>query len=310
MLIGLGLPELALLMAAGMALDWLLGEPRRWHPLVGFGNCAAVLERRLNRGGLRILRGAGGWLLLVLPPVLGAAWLAHAFDSLLLHALLLALCIGLHSLRAHVLPIGQALGGGDLCRARYLTGRIVSRDTDQAGGTELAKATVESTLENGSDAVFGTLFWFLLAGGPGALLHRLANTLDAMWGYRSERFLLFGRVAARADDLLNLAPARLTALSYLLLGDRRRGWRCWRMQARAWPSPNAGPVMAAGAGSLGLALGGHAQYDGVAEQRPALGDGRAAQAADIGRAWMLVARGALLWLGITLAAGAAGAWHA
>jgi adenosylcobinamide-phosphate synthase len=157
-------------------------------------------------------------------------------------------------------------------------------------------------LENGNDAVFGTLFWFIVAGAPGAVLFRLANTLDAMWGYRTPRFLAFGCVAARIDDVLNWIPARLTALSYALLGNTRLAWRCWRSQAPAWSSPNAGPVMSAGAGALGLALGGAACYDGVVEDRPPLGTGRVATASDIGRAWRLVAGTTALWVGVLSAA--------
>jgi adenosylcobinamide-phosphate synthase len=130
------------------------------------------------------------------------------------------------------------------------------------------------------------------------VLFRLANTLDAMWGYRNARFNLFGRVAARVDDVLNYVPARLTALSYVLLAQRGRlrAWRCWRAQAPAWSSPNAGPVMASGAGALGVRLGGAAVYDGVTEQRPPLGNGPDACADDILRAWRLVWRTTLLWV--------------
>ena len=295
MLMGLSLTETALLLAAGVALDLLLGEARRWHPLVGFGNMAMRIERLLNHGRWRLARGALAWALAVLPLALLAA-LAHSY---VLHALLLYFAIGLRSLREHNLPIADALEAGNLAGARALTARIVSRDTASAGEQELAKASTESLLENGNDAVFGTLFWFALAGGAGALLFRLANTLDAMWGYRSSRFELFGRSAARIDDVLNFVPARLTALSYVLLADSRRlAWRCWRTQAPAWPSPNAGPVMASGAGALGLALGGAATYDGVDEMRPPLGQGRAPRAADIARAWGLVAKTTGLWLAV------------
>jgi len=311
MLSGLPPAQLALLLVAGVALDLLLGEARRWHPLVGFGGLANALEARINRGGWRLARGALAWMLAVLPPVLAAAWLAgwlggwlNKEAAMLLHALLLYFALGLRSLREHTIPIFRALRGGDLDAARRLTGRIVSRDTREASASDLAKAGAESLLENGNDAVFGTLFWFLVAGGPGALLFRLANTLDAMWGYRSERFNLFGRVAARIDDLLNFVPARLTALSYVLLaprGGHARAWRCWRAQAPAWSSPNAGPVMASGAGALGIALGGAARYDGVVEQRPPLGLGRAAAPVDILRAWRLVLGTTLLWLGAACA---------
>jgi adenosylcobinamide-phosphate synthase len=303
MLSGLPPSTLALALLAGVLLDWLLGEPRRWHPLVGFGRLAAALERRLNRGSLRIARGLFAWMLAVLPLSL-LAWLACTHVGMAAHALLLYLGIGLRSLRDHALPIHAALTSGDLDAARGLTARIVSRDTAQATETDLAKAGAESLLENGNDAVFGTLFWFLAGGGAGVVLFRLANTLDAMWGYRDEKFNLFGRVAARADDVLNYVPARLTALSYVLLArrSRLRAWRCWRAQAGAWSSPNAGPVMASGAGALGVRLGGAAVYGGVTEQRPALGSGRDARADDIVRAWRLVWRTTLLWVAVACGA--------
>ena len=311
MLSGLTLAQVALLLAGGVLLDLLLGEARRFHPLVGFGNLANRIERKLNRGQGRFARGVLAWMLAVLP--LAALGALSCFGiGLAAHAVLLYFCLGFRSLRDHNLPIAQALESGDLAQARLLTARIVSRDTASASEVDLAKASAESLLENGNDAVFGTLFWFVVAGGAGALLFRLANTLDAMWGYKSTRFLQFGWAAARIDDVLNYIPARLTALSYVLLADHRRAaWECWRAQAPGWPSPNAGPVMASGAGALGLALGGSATYDGVAEQRPPLGRGRAAQAGDIARAWKLVRATALLWLGVAAAAALlTGAIHA
>jgi adenosylcobinamide-phosphate synthase len=304
---GLSLLQVALLMMAGVLLDALLGEARRWHPLVGFGKMATLIERAANWGRLRIVRGLIAWSLAVLPATALAAWAVNQYPAvaLAIHALLLYFALGLRSLREHNLPIADALERNDLPAARMLTGRIVSRDTTGANATDLAKASTESLLENGNDAVFGALFWFAIAGAPGVLLFRLANTLDAMWGYRTRRFLLFGRVAARVDDVLNYVPARLTALSYVLLADHpRRAWRCWHAQARTWPSPNAGPVMSSGAGALGLALGGVATYDGVAETRPELGYGVAPEGEDIRRAWRLVRSTTMLWLGIMALAGA------
>jgi adenosylcobinamide-phosphate synthase len=297
----------ALLAAAGLMLDLLLGEPRRWHPLVGFGRLANGLERMLNRGRAQRWKGALGWMLAVLPATALAygSLLELAYRAPLLalagHALLLYFALGLRSLRDHAMPIADALAAGDLAAARALTARIVSRDTAQADESDLAKAGVESLLENGNDAVFGALFWFAVAGGPGALLFRLANTLDAMWGYRTVRLLQYGCVAARIDDALNLVPARLTALCYALLGRTRAALHCWRTQAPLWSSPNAGPVMAAGAGALGLVLGGGAVYDGVVELRPLLGAGRRAEGGDIARAWRLVWMTAGCWLILFLA---------
>jgi adenosylcobinamide-phosphate synthase len=301
---GLSAPMIAGLMLAGVVLDLLLGEVSRWHPLVGFGRYAYFLESRLNRSTDNFGAGAFAWCCAVLPFVVLATVAIVTLASHLpllayaLHALLLYFCLGLRSLRDHCLPIAKALVAGDLVQARVLTSRIVTRDTTNASDTDVAKAAVESLLENGNDAVFGTLFCFVLAGGPGALLFRLANTLDAMWGYRTPRFHAFGCVAARIDDVLNWIPARLTALSYLSLGNARIGWQCWRTQAPAWPSPNAGPVMAAGAGALQLQLGGMARYDGVDEDRPPLGSGSEPNAQDILRAWRLVQCVTWLWCGI------------
>lgn len=313
LLAGLDWTTFAAALLAGLLLDAILGEVSRLHPLVGFGRLVNAIEKRLNRSAAataaRLARGAFAWALAVLPLTTLAAWACAqplpAAAQAALHAILLYFCLGLRSLRDHMLPIWRALQAADLPAARTLTARIVSRDTAHATESDLAKAATESMLENGNDAVFGTLFWFAIAGGPGAVLFRLANTLDAMWGYRTERFNLFGRGAARIDDALNYLPARLTAFSYALLapgpGGTRRALACWRRQAPAWSSPNAGPVMSTGAGALGLQLGGAASYGGEIEQRPPLGEGAPASAADIPRAWRLVRNTTLLWTAIMLA---------
>lgn len=292
----------------GVGLDRLCGEPRRWHPLVGFGVLAGAVERRLNVGGTRRLRGLLAWSLLVLPAFVLAAWsIPSGVPGWLLHVLLLYLALGGRSLGEHASRVADDLAAGDLLQARQHVGWMVSRQTDNLDAGGVASACVESTLENGNDAVFGALFWFALLGGPGALLYRLANTLDAMWGYRTHRFADFGWAAARLDDLLNFLPARLTALSYALCGRTRGALRCWRKQAANWKSPNAGPVMAAGAGSLGVALGGAACYEGRLEERPPLGDGRAAGGQDIAQALALLRRSVWLWLAVLLCLGLAGA---
>lgn len=297
-----------LLMA--VLLDKMLGEPRRWHPLVGFGRMATGVEHTLWRDQAgeptwqTRLRGVMGLVALLVPWTLIAAVLAripkwgHLFDVLCLY-----LAIGARSLEQHAGAVAGALEQRDLPLARARVGMIVSRDTSRLDEAGVARATVESVLENGSDAVFAALFWFLLLGAPGAVLYRLANTLDAMWGYRNERYLHFGWAAARFDDGLNFIPARLTALTYTLLGNTKAAWQCWRLQAHAWYSPNAGPVMAAGAGALELSLGGPAVYHGVLKTRPTLGMGRVPEGADIRRAIRLVNRGIGLWVVIALMGG-------
>ncbi len=301
-------PTLCLPLAAlaGVVLDRLLGEPQRWHPLVGFGALANAVEKMLNRGAWRRASGLLAWALVVLPWVALAFWgKRYDFFGWVVDAFLLYLALGGRSLAEHGERVASDLAAGDLPAAREHVGWIVSRDTSELDESGVAKACVESTLENGNDAVFGALFWFILLGGPGAVLFRLANTLDAMWGYKTDRFLRFGWAAARIDDLLNYVPARLTALSYALLGQTRRALACWRKQAPVWDSPNAGPVMAAGAGSLGLALGGAAIYHGQIEERPVLGEGRAARGEDIPRALTLMRRTTALWLALYILGGLA-----
>ncbi len=286
--------SLTLSILLGVLLDRVFGEVPRWHPLVGFGRCAGWLEKRLNTNS--ILRGALGWALLVLPPTLLAAFASRLPQGWIVDGIALYFALGARALGEHGQAVAQVLQQGDMVEARRRVGFLVSRETAQMDEEQVARATVESLLENGNDAIFGALFWCALAGAPGVILYRLANTLDAMWGYRNARFERFGKVAARIDDLLNLIPARLTALSYALLGHTRTALASWRAQGGSWSSPNAGPVMAAGAGSLGLQLGGAAIYEGVREARPTLGIGRLARAADIPRALRLIAHSMWLWL--------------
>jgi adenosylcobinamide-phosphate synthase len=288
-------------------LDALLGEPARWHPLVGFGRWAQYFERRLNAdttrsplaqrllGALAVTAAVGPWVLLV--AVAGALPALHYWVAVA--ALYFAL--GHQSLRQHAQRVHKALEAGNLDEARVQVSYMVSRDTAKMDARAVAAATVESVLENGNDAVFGALFWFVVAGAPGVLLFRLSNTLDAMWGYRTSRYLYFGWAAARFDDLLNFVPARLTALTYALIGSTRSALHCWRVQAPQWDSPNAGPVMAAGAGALGVGLGGGAYYHGEWEERPPLGLGAPPDAGSIRAALRLVRSGVVLWLLLVMA---------
>lgn len=284
---------------AALVLDRLAGEPRRWHPLVGLGWCVDQLEVRFNRNGEGGIAAGALAVVVLLVPFLGVSLLLSflpAIPWVIVSAVVLWLCIGHRSLAEHGMAVYRPLVSGHLDGARERVGMMVSRDTRELDETGLATATTESLLENGADAVFASLFWFLVAGLPGLVLHRVVNTLDAMWGYRSERFNRFGRVAARLDDALNWIPARLTALGYALAGQTRVALQCWKTQAPEWESPNAGPVMAAGAGALGVQLGGGAPYHEGWRERPLLGSGEPATAETIPQAVALIRRSLVLWL--------------
>lgn len=270
-----------------LLLDQRLGEVRRWHPLVGFGHLIGAVESLLYRNAqspqARFIAGALGWIILVVPPVMALAWLASSLPGLLSFALgivVLYFSLALRSLGEHARAVAEPLLRGDVGEARNKVAMIVSRDTGSLDTTSVARATVESALENGSDAVIAPIFWFLVAGAPGVLAHRLANTLDARWGYRNQRFEYFGRFAARADDLLNWPAARLCGLLYGLAGNLKQALQCWHRQGHQTASPNAGVVMAAGAGALEVRLGGPERYQGKLEWRPTLGCTRAVKVCD------------------------------
>ncbi|HET8706513.1 MAG TPA: adenosylcobinamide-phosphate synthase CbiB [Pseudomonadales bacterium] len=302
---------------SAILLDAVLGEPKRWHPLVGFGSFANRIEKQLNifpdrksqafhaavqtavswTDGLpRRSRGSVAWCMAVIPFVALIYLLPDNPWRWVVDSFILYWAIGRQSLRRHAWQIAEALLANDIPEARKRMGLIVSRDTYRMSEADMARGTVESVLENGNDAVFGAIFWYLLAGAPGVVLYRLANTLDAMWGYRNARFFYFGWAAARIDDALNWVPARMTALAYSLAGQFRSGIAAWRAGAPRWDSPNAGPVMASGAGSLQLLLGGPACYEGEVHARPWIGGGREPGAADINRALALLDRALGIWV--------------
>ncbi|MFI7605637.1 cobalamin biosynthesis protein [Micromonospora sp. NPDC049366] len=279
-------------LVAGYALDRLLGDSRRWHPVAGFGRAAGALERRVYRPD----RAAGTTftaLAVGLPVLLGAAATVATRNRPVARAALVAAgtwtVLGGRTLRHEAEVMGRALRDGDLPAARQRLGHLCGRDPSTLDEPELARATVESVAENTSDAVVAPLLWGAVAGLPGLLGYRAANTLDAMVGHRSPRYARFGTPAARLDDVLNLVPARVTGLLTVALapvarGDRSRAWRVWRRDRNDHPSPNAGQCEAAMAGALGVRLGGRNIYFGRSEVRPFLGDGPRPEARHLGRA--------------------------
>ena len=288
--------------AAGLALgflaDQLVGDPRRGHPVAGFGRVAMALERRVYADS----RPAG--IAYAAALVGGTVGLGVAVDRLSRRSSLLETVsvgaatwavLGGRSLQREATIIAGQLAADDLDRARRQVRNLVGRDPSQLDAVEIARATVESLAENTSDAVGAPLGWGAVAGVPGLLAYRAVNTLDAMVGHRSPRYLRFGWAAARLDDGANWVPARvagaLTVLSAGLVGGSGRvSLRAIRRDAARHPSPNAGVVEAAFAGALGVQLGGRNVYGGAVEDRGRLGRGRAVAVRDIDRARRLAAR--------------------
>jgi adenosylcobinamide-phosphate synthase len=294
----------------GFGADRLLGDPRRLHPVAGFGSVAAALERRLyadsrRRGVLYNALLTGG------PVLLGLALERATARRPRAHAAVTAAVtwtvLGGRSLDREATAVHTLLAAGALDRARHRLRSLVGRDTAALDTSGVARAVVESVAENTSDAVVAPLLWGAVAGMPGLLGHRAANTLDAMVGHHQPRFERFGWASARLDDLLNLPGARLAALLTAASAPSRAGaaLRAWRRDAAAHPSPNAGVVEAAFAGALGVRLGGTNRYGERVEHRAVLGDGRMADPADIPRTTALARRvgagAALVCAGLSLA---------
>lgn len=295
------LPVLCCVIA--LILDRLFGEPK-YHPLVLFGNIASLLERGLNNRQSRMNGFVAAFVVMALPvsvvfylqSSLSNIWLQSGLNIAFLYFV-----IGWQSMKQHAVAISIPLLHNDLDSARFHLSMIVSRDTSEMSEPQIVGSTIESILENGHDCVFASLFWFLVLGPAGALLHRLANTLDAMWGYKNERYHQFGWFAARLDDLLGYLPARLTGLSYAISGGRSKlALLSWRNQIGLHKSPNAGLVMASGAGALGIMIGGPTSYEGVLVDKPYLGIGKPAQSIDIKRSIRLVEKSLLVWLLVVL----------
>jgi adenosylcobinamide-phosphate synthase len=276
----------------GAALDAVLADPRRGHPVAVFGTAAARAEHRFwaasrARGALFALACAGpaaaaGWAagrLAGRRPLPGAALTAAATWAVL----------GGTSLAAEAAGISRALAAGDLDDARRRLPALCGRDPAGLSAAELARAAVESVAENTCDAVVAPLLWGATAGVAGLLGYRAVNTLDAMVGQHTMRYERFGWAAARLDDVANLVPARLTAILTVALapvvgGSGRAALRTLRRDGGAHPSPNAGRCEAAFAGALGVSLGGTNVYQGRAERRGTLGDGPSPRPADLDRA--------------------------
>ncbi|SDO24294.1 adenosylcobinamide-phosphate synthase [Nakamurella panacisegetis] len=275
---------------AGVLADRLLGDPRRFHPVAGFGRLAAGLEQIDYRdartaGVLHVGLLVGGTALLgrtlersAARPVTRAVVTAAATFAVL----------GGRSLQREALTISGRLRSGELEAARLQITHLVGRDPSRLDAAQITRATIESVAENTADAVVSPLFWGAMAGMPGLLAYRAANTLDAMIGHHRPRYENYGWAAARLDDVLNFVPARLcvvvVALCAPVVGGRPMdALRAARRDGPGHPSPNAGPVEAAFAGALGITLGGVNVYAGRVEDRGTLGDGPPPEVPDIAR---------------------------
>ncbi len=299
---------------AGFALDLLLGDPERLapiHPVVLMGRAITALEKTLRprfpqteqgercAGALLVLTVAAGTLILckLILRALDAVFPPLAFA---LEGIWCWQALAVRDLKVEAMRVQDALENAGIDEARRAVGRIVGRDTAALDEAGVARAAVETVAENFADGVAAPLFYMLIGGAPLALCCKAVNTMDSMLGYKNEKYLHFGRAAARLDDAVNYIPARLAALllivSAKLCGEDAGGaLRIWKRDRRRHASPNSAQCEAAMAGALGVRLCGPASYFGVLHDKPWIGDAlRPIRAGDIARACRMEITGAFL----------------
>ena len=294
-----------IVLISALIIDHFVGEPHRFHPLIWFGNAAKKIESKLNNGSKHkcFWAGAFAWCLLVLPIPLITFYLLltlPVYLCLILNIYVVYWAVALNSLTQHGMQIYQPLLVNNLAQAQHYCSYIVSRDTSELNKQAISRATTESMLENGHDAVTATLIYFVIGGAPLVIIHRLSNTLDAMWGYRNEQFNYFGKFSARMDDLLGFISAKITTLLFVIVGlfnnKARFALRNAYQQSKTYKSHNGGWVMASGATVLNVCLGGSAVYFGKQVNSPQLGQGEVVQSQHIKASLTLVKQAVLLWL--------------
>ncbi len=300
--------------ALSFVLDLLFGDPEQLlHPVVVMGKCISKLEKGLRAVFPKTPKGelAAGFVLVLLLPVgtlavtILALWAVGLIHPILRFALGVFWgwqALALKGLNTESKRVYQALTTGTIEKARAAVSRIVGRDTERLDEAGITRAAVETVAENFSDGVLAPLFYLLIGGAPLALCYKAINTMDSMVGYKNERYLYFGRCAAKLDDVANWLPARLSAVLLVLvsalLGENAKdAWRIWRRDRRNHASPNSAQTEAAMAGALGIQLAGPAWYFGEKYDKPTIGDAkRPVEPNDILRADRLLYGGGVLGL--------------
>ena len=296
----------ALSVFAGFGLDCLLGDPlSAAHPVVLMGKLISFLEKKLRSRFPKTPQGerTAGTIMALLVPLVSAgagllllyfAWRVHPWAYFAVSAFLCWQCFAARCLMTEAKKVVTCLETQGLAAGRRQVGMLVGRDTENLTEEQVIKAAVETVAENTSDGVVAPLLWMVLFGAAGGLFYKAINTMDSMVGYKNEKYLHFGRAAAKLDDGANYIPARLSALAmigaaFLLKLDGRGAWRVWRRDRRNHASPNSAQTESACAGALGVRLGGDASYFGQLYKKPTIGDPRRPiERADVHRACNLM----------------------
>ena len=273
--------------AMGFLLDFIIGDPYKIpHPVMGIGKWISFFDKKLRRGNSNpkdVSRGALTVVLVILlsvvPPalLLWCAWRLHPLAYFALNSVMCGQLLAARQLVREAKKVERALENGDVEGARTAVSFIVGRDTDILDDKGICRAAVETVAENGSDGVIAPLFWMFLFGAVGGFFYKSINTMDSMLGYKNEKYLYFGRAAAKTDDAVNYIPARLSALLMIfvcpLCGlDQKNAWKIFRRDRYKHASPNSAQTESTCAGALRVRLAGDAVYGGVVHKKEYIGD--------------------------------------
>jgi adenosylcobinamide-phosphate synthase len=290
--------ETLIIVLLAILLDHLIPDRQGIKPFVWYRDWAESIEARFN-GGKRV-HGIGAVILATLPIVAGVmlihyilgeiGWILRvAFDVLVLY-----LSLDVHRLSKTASAVSVALESGDFDAADEQLRELIGKGVPEKSEANIARASVEGVLKQGNSLIVSPIFWFILLGPVGAVLQRLSCILDTLWGHRYERFADFGWAAARFDDLMGWVPARITALSYALMGSFEDALHCWRKRVGVWSDINSGPLLASGFGAMHMQIC-EATEEGEFEER--ISDLTVIpDAGHVQRAVALVWRVLLLWL--------------
>ena len=296
----------------GFIIDFFVGDPYSIpHPVVGIGKWISFFDRHLRRGNSNpkdVPRGALTVILVAListavpAAVLTASWLIHPLVYFAVSSVMCWQLLAARQLIREGKKVQRALEKGDTEGARYAVSMIVGRDTDVLDEKGITRAAVETVAENTSDGVIAPLFWMFLFGAVGGFFYKSVNTMDSMLGYKNEKYLYFGRAAAKTDDFVNYVPARISALLMIVSAplcrlDMKNAWRIFRRDRYKHASPNSAQTESVCAGALGVRLAGDAVYGGVVKKKEFIGDPlREIEPMDITRAGHLMYLSSLLTL--------------
>lgn len=295
------LEQRIVIIICGALLDLLIGDPHSlWHPVEGIGWLITKTEHAL-RGKLPDI-AAGGFLTFIVAAVSTAipavllmlAGLISPWLRIALSAVMCGQLLAMKSLKKESMKVYSALKKDDIDGpdgARHAVSMIVGRDTSVLDKAGITRAAVETVAENSSDGVIAPLLFMLIFGVPGGFFYKAVNTMDSMIGYKNEKYMHFGTVAAKTDDVLNYLPSRIAALflilsAFILPGfDGKHAFLIWRRDRRKHASPNSAQTESACAGALHIQLAGDAVYFGKKVKKPTLGDpDRPVETEDIRRA--------------------------